>query len=483
MQKNKIIYFIFVIIFSVNGAFAKGVPFGNDAVNDIKKYLFANIASESHSMQKNDNGRIIYSLPGAVIASPSRYGTGFSQDYQFHWTRDAALTMQEVVYLYIHADANEKKNLKNYLMNYINFEAKAQQQISRVGEKTLGQPKFNIDGSIWEGEWARPQNDGPALRAQTMIEIANVFLQEGEEKYVLEKMLSIIITDLDYVAEEWKNTNYDLWEEVNDQDHFFTKMVQRKALIIGTTLLQKLGDNRRAHFYLSNATQLTTSMQTHWNVSRGYLSETINQQFYKGGGLDSSILLGVLYGNLNDPSDPFAITNEQVMSSIFYLRNAFSGLYRINIINHHLPLIGRYASDIYDGNQFSYGNPWILITNALAEYYYECAKSFLIQKEINITSNNILFFQQISPDLVQKEEVVRLSNNPEKFHAIRQAFIQEGDHFLEAVKQYATCYDVGNCNHFSEQIDRASGQQVSAKDLTWGYATLLAAVQARSDVN
>lgn len=456
-------------------------PFNTTELAQVKGYLLGNIATASNKVDKYDEGRMIYSLPGAVLASPSRFGNNFSQDYQFHWTRDAALTMQEIIYLYLHADQAEKNRLKTYLLNYIDFEYKAQHQSSHSGEETLGQPKFNIDGTIWEGEWARPQNDGPALRAQALIQIANIFLAEGDKRFVQEKLTEMITTDLDYVARVWTQSNYDLWEEVNDQDHFFNKIVQRKAFINGALLMRRLSDNTRANSYSSIASQLTNSLQGHWNESRGYLSETINQQYYKGGGLDTSILLGVLYGDLHDATDPFAITNDRVMSSIYYLRNAFAGLYRVNIMNRQLPpLLGRYTSDIYDGNHFTYGNPWILITNALAEYYYTSAKRLVEQKEIRVTANNILFFQQISPELINHEGVIKLDKNREQFNAIIQALIHEGDQLLVNIKQYGVCYDDGGCLHFAEQIDRASGKQVSAKDLSWGYATLLTAMQARS---
>ena len=35
----------------------------------------------------------------------------------------------------------------------------------------LGEPKINIDCTPFNGEWGRPQNDGPALRGIMMIKI------------------------------------------------------------------------------------------------------------------------------------------------------------------------------------------------------------------------------------------------------------------------------------------------------------------------
>ena len=454
-------------------------PFSLNELNTIKQYLFNNIMTSDHVVIKENEGRVIHSMPGAVLASPSNKAEFFTQDYQFHWIRDAALTMNEVALLYSTSSLDERKQLKPYLINYINFEQQIQQQTLSKGQ-SLGEPKYNIDGTLWQGQWARPQNDGPALRAITMMAIANLLVKEGDEKLVQEKIRDMITTDLDYVASKWQEFNYDLWEEVGDQDHFFTKMVGRRALREGAEWVKQFADPGRAEWYLSVANQMTTSLQKHWNDHRGYFTETISQQFFKGGGMDSAIILGVLYGNIEDPNDPFAINNERVLSSIYFIRSSFVDLYRVNIDRPGSPpLVGRYPNDAYDGGQFNYGNPWILNTAALAEYYYALAYAYLKQGEINITKENILFFQQVNSSLNQEKKIT-LSAHPGQFYTIINDLMNEGDHLLQRMKEYAVCYADGSCNHFSEQIDRTSGEQVSAKDLTWGYASLLSAMQMRT---
>src|SRR5436190_6681000 len=134
-------------------------PWDASEIKIIQQHLLSNIVTPKQTLIKMDQGKAIHAIPGAVLASPSNKGENFSQDYQFHWMRDAAITMQEVLYLYQHATGNEKNHLHDYLVNYIAFETKAQQQLSSDGEETVGQPKFNIDGTIWEGKWQRPQND------------------------------------------------------------------------------------------------------------------------------------------------------------------------------------------------------------------------------------------------------------------------------------------------------------------------------------
>lgn len=477
--------FFFLFFFSFTCFARKEItpaPFHREELNTIKQYLLQNIMTEKRVLIKKENDHVIHSIPGAVLASPSLIENNFSQDYQFHWTRDAAITMQEVVYLYEHASSHEKKKLKPYLLNYIQFEKIAQQQISRPGEETLGQPKYNIDGTIWEGDWGRPQNDGPALRAITIIHIARLLMEEGEENVVRNQLLSIIKTDLNYLAAVWQNSSFDLWEEVNDKDHFFTKMVQRKALLAGADLFTHFQQNDVVLFYLKTANQIETSLENHWQPNLGYFSETIHQQYYKGGGLNSALILAALYGDIGRPGDRFALDDERMLSSVYFIRNAFAGLYKINLdFKRQPPLIGRYPNDIYDGGAFIYGNPWILTTNALAEYYYALAKIYLRQGWIRVTPTNVYFFRQLNC-MLNQPELITQKDKPEKFDLIIHAMMKTGDDLLLRVKHLSSCYDNGSCLHFAEQADRSTGEPRSAKDLTWGYTTLLRAMQMRESL-
>ena len=36
-----------------------------------------------------------------------------------------------------------------------------------------GEPKFNVDGSVYELSWGRPQSDGPGIRASAMIHFSS----------------------------------------------------------------------------------------------------------------------------------------------------------------------------------------------------------------------------------------------------------------------------------------------------------------------
>jgi len=56
----------------------------------------------------------------------------------------------------------------------------------------------------------RPQRDGPALRATTLIAYGNAIV-DSEISYVKQSLWPVIKADLHYVAEYWNKTGYAHW--------------------------------------------------------------------------------------------------------------------------------------------------------------------------------------------------------------------------------------------------------------------------------
>ena len=78
-------------------------------------------------------------------------------------------------------DPTRKRNLEQKIMNYIELVKNNQ---SQSGFDHLGEPKYNVNGTPFTGPWGRPQNDGPALRAITLIKFANHLIKEGKIDWV-----------------------------------------------------------------------------------------------------------------------------------------------------------------------------------------------------------------------------------------------------------------------------------------------------------
>jgi hypothetical protein len=60
----------------------------------------------------------------------------------------------------------------------------------------LGEPKFQIDGTRFNGAWGRPQRDGPALRAIALMSFSNWLINNGQKSTAKTITWPIIANDL-----------------------------------------------------------------------------------------------------------------------------------------------------------------------------------------------------------------------------------------------------------------------------------------------
>lgn len=405
---------------------------------------------------------------GAVMASPSQ----FNPDYYFHWIRDAALVMKGVLAFARETDLPEEQNfyLKK-LARYAAFSRENQLVPNRSGG--LGEPKFYLDGSPYSGDWGRPQNDGPALRAVTLMEYA---LQSPPEiqSVLYDGVLpthSVIKSDLEFISHHWRESSFDLWEEVKGQ-HFYTRMVQRKALLLGAHFADHMKDPGAALWYRLQAKELEDVIRNHWDAGRGYLVATLDQDGGfpgKTSGLDVAVLLAVLHAG---DTQFYDVTHEQVLATATRLRDVFQRLFPINRNFSLAPAIGRYPEDIYTGaeNIGGTGNPWFLATLAYAEFYFEAVQVWKEKKTIEVTQLNQNFFLPLR--FYPGQTIV--SGDP-SYPLILRQLCREGDRFLERVRFHAP-----RDGSLSEQFNRDTGFMQGARDLTWSYDSFLSALRARS---
>lgn len=379
--------------------------------------------------------------PGAVIASPSMD----QPNYFYHWVRDAGLTMMELLALYQLPLPPERHSLlESYIQAWINFEI--QNQNTALKTSNLGEPIFTVMGDIYPHSWGRPQNDGPAVRSIAMTLFAFELIKqnrltEAQRLYRSELPAnSPIKRDLEYVSTHWNKPNFDLWEEVKGE-HFFTKMAQRTALMLGAELARNLNDSSASSFYLYQAKELESSLRKHINSLRNIIVPTLNPiGGWKGKDteLDSATILAILYFSMGDGL--FDLHDSFTLQTAANLESAFSQLYTINIKTRDYaamsPGIGRYPEDVYNGAGFSEGNPWFITTNAFAEYY------------------------------------CRLANNHPRgpyaaqFRAKAMGFINR------------TLLHSDSRGQMSEQFNRYNGYMQGARDLTWSYVSYLRAYRS-----
>src|SRR3989344_2999289 len=102
----------------------------------------------------NENISPLGAARGVILASPSRQ----DPDYYFHWIRDSALVV-DALSLFAAERAGEY-SWRQTFVDYVAFSRQLQSTQTLTG---LGEPRFNVDGTAFNGNSARPQNDGPPL--------------------------------------------------------------------------------------------------------------------------------------------------------------------------------------------------------------------------------------------------------------------------------------------------------------------------------
>jgi glucoamylase len=413
---------------------------------------------------------------GSVIASPSRE----DPDYYYHWVRDAAAAMRVVVQQYkASTDSVSRQKYFQSLLDFTKFSQIIQQTPNRSGG--VGEPKFNVDGSAYAGEWGRPQNDGPAARAIVLIDWADQLLKTGNTGLVRQFLYdgnsptnTVIKTDLEYLSHHWEDLCFDLWEETHGR-HFYTLIMTRRALLDGSRLAQQLNDDGASRWYLQQADAVGGELTKFWDKDRGYIVDTLDRDAgvdYKASNLDSSVVMGVLLGNTDDGIYP--IDNPRVLATVSALERTFSDQYFINKRGYPGLAIGRYPEDRYDGyGTNTGGNPWVVLTAIFSQYYCRLALRYEQTGTLVVTAISANFWRDLMADMDLSMDNPITRDDP-RFPLILRKLRDKADSYLQRIQFHAN-----QDGSLSEQINRDTGFMQGAPHLSASYATTLWAIWAR----
>ena len=475
---------------------------------NIEVWLASRRPIYESEMLKNISPNLSGYKKGFVTAAP--WAVPGVQDYRFHWVRDGAIVMNTIVTRWLE-EKNEQTKLvyKNKLNEYLNFSRENQKAPEPSGaEKVgLGEVKFNPDGSRFTN-WMRPQNDGPALRAITVIRYANQLLQQN--KIDLAKHLydgktqgsdginapGLIKSDLDYILNHWRDLSYDPWEEVKGH-HFYTRLVQRKALLDGAKFALALKDTANARLYKEAVFPLETAITSHFipegrklpngENSQGQVWDTFDRAKgieYKSTGLDVAVVLGALHAhNENDPEGDrfFSASDDRILKTASLLIKSFEQEYPLaksiaSSSDVGVP-IGRYPKDKYNGyDGKTFGNPWYLATAGVAELYYACSIEWKEAGLVSVTPLNIEFLSSLTSTPLKVGQLIEQKQDAELFEQMILALRNRADMYLRRVQTHE-----GPGGHLTEEYKRDSGAPTGAEDLSWSYASLLSAAHRRAE--
>ncbi|MGH6798895.1 MAG: glycoside hydrolase family 15 protein, partial [Roseiarcus sp.] len=313
------------------------------------------------------------------------------------------------------------------------------------GEAVLAEARVNPDGTLDFTRWARPQTDGPALRVLALTRWRSA--QPDLDENLRAAMLELVVGDLDFIQSRALERSFDIWEEENGY-HYYTQLVQAAALARGAEWLGDTGDARACR---SVADELAPSLAAYWSAADGYYRSRTG---VIGGvpekALDVAVILGVLHAGRTRGAH--SVLDPRAQATLTALEDMFDAEYAINCQRPpgRGPAMGRYANDVYYS-----GGAWFLATLAAAEFYFKLAIALRSGGEMAVANENARFRERLGAE------------SP-------AAAIERGDTFMRTVQAYTPAG-----GDLSEQFDRTTGAQTSAKHLAWSYAAFITAAASR----
>ncbi|CAK9018051.1 unnamed protein product [Durusdinium trenchii] len=473
---------------------------------------------------------------GTIVAAPSKVSSNHSNDYYYMWQRDAAMTMGTLLrslttapnQVFASVMRNQSSAIRRQLVNYVELLPRLWDQWDPntlcppwYEDKPgwcakMGEPKYFVNGSVYNKPWGRPQNDGPALAGVFLAELANAILDAGDEipghaEELQTRLLSgggttgILYDALNFVNTWYNEGSTEPWEEIYGQA-FFLAEVQRLALVTGVRYARRKGLNASAVWPKSGYSNWVYSEKNLRKVSKSFVSQeyeyvqamTGRQQGLAGPKCINSEPLLLKTGNnwpegLLAPCEldvqtliaanylagaPDAAPEDRVLPPHDYrlvntarlLVKSMAPYYEVNAVDRSNGfvglLIGRYPGDTYCGYgdcpKNDFGNPWFITTHALAEQLYFLAFAWC-KDQLNLQDAKAVshLWEELSHGKVTGWNT-----------------IQMGDSVMKNAKEHVIMPGV----HMSEEIKKSgpdAGQQAGVPDLTWSYSSALSALLAR----
>jgi glucoamylase len=411
------------------------------------------------------------SSPGCVIASPSYKGYArgavpVDQDYVYNWTRDAAITVSEI--LHSAPALVSPQAATQTLTDYIAFADSCQKSTP----DDLGRGKYNIQGG--QVAWS-PQSDGPALRVLSILQGYSSLdpTTKSLAGQVIARDLTCLLSPPTGGAAGdktpwYRTTTFTHWEDT-EANSLFARAVQLRCF-------NQITENTYGIPIPSGVSDaiewLMDAIPAHWDDSNKWYSSLLPPVHRHSDqppcvAYDPAIdpVMACLYGDGIECDDP------HLLSTAAAIRDHWTNgaaAYPINAADGEIglgPLIGRYADDGYDGDDtgIASGHPWVVCTCNFAQLYYCLANAIADGAQVPSDPLANEFFAQIgigNAGALAPMEVIQ---------TLRAA----GDKMLNAVVYHSDRLSL------SEQFDQATGYEKSVVDLTWSYGAFLSAVRTR----
>ncbi len=406
-------------------------------------------------------GTEIRAAKGSIIASPVLASYDPDPDYFFHWYRDSAVVLEAMRVLHadgVLGDDETFMHLRDFAQfslalgqldgmarvdddrwrsrvapDFVQFLRDADELAAVRQHAVAAETRVNPDGTLDISRWARPQHDGPPLRAIALLGwVRNTKLDAALQAALTE----LIRRDLDFTLHHWHEPSYDIWEEEQGL-HYYTLRVSAAALEQGAAWLRaQSGDAALAERCVEQAQAIRQRLDGFWLEEAGHFRSRIlgsGQRSAKE--LDIAVILSAIHSFEADAATPHSVRDARMQATLQVLEQLFERLYAINRDRpaKQAPALGRYEGDVYYS-----GGAYFFSTLGAAEFCFRVA-------------------QDASLDRLRAD-----------------AWIARGDAYLHTVRAYA-----GAQGELSEQFDQNDGEQTSARHLAWSYAAFICTIAAR----
>lgn len=454
---------LFAVPFRETGTHVPKVGFAMNESNDLELWIarqaqrsalaMEQAISATHLVRKRDAfDQLVVPAKGSMLASPAIADWDPEPDYFFHWLRDSAIVMRAVAELMQDAaTATERERWRRHFEDFIRFslaltglngadflaQSRHREMTRRgfrkflrpdaeinalTGDKLLGEPRFNADGTIDFFRWSRPQYDGPALRALACLR----YLAAGGPP--TDELARLLRLDLAFTLRHAGRCCIGPWEEPNQNaHHYYVALVQLGALVHGQAWAGDAADEWDAAQHM-----LRVGLERHWSEKyRVFTARRPAPGASADDMLDSAFLLAVLDAGLSE--GPHSVRDLRVQKTLAAIENLFAREFPINRSRPEGrgPALGRYRGDRYFG-----GGAWYPTTLAAAALYYRLA-------------------QRRGQD--------------------SGALLKRGDALMATVRDLTPADGA-----LSEQVDRSTGEQTSARHLSWSYAAFVSTTRIRA---
>jgi glucoamylase len=426
--------------------------------------MLRSVSAVSIVKERPGFGQSIRPIAGSIVASPVMGAYDPDPDYFFHWFRDSAVVIDAVRLLYEAGSLGDEALA--HLMDFVRFSLSLESLDGRplvaspawrqkvtpgfaqyvrtdsdlaalYGTAVVADTRVNPDGTPDISKWNRPQHDGPALRALTMLRWARtVRPRAASAGVVMEDVSRLILSDLAFTVERWRVPSYDIWEE-DLGHHYYTLRVSAAALREGAEWAKTEGRTEDAASLRAESEAIEQSLDTFWDQRAGYYrSRDLASGTQSAKQLDIAVILSAIHaaeaGNKHTARDP------RMHATLAKLESLFDKAYPINHQRaaDRAPAMGRYEGDVYYS-----GGAYFFSTLGASEFCFLAAAGEPAESEG------------------------------------RKRWADHGDRFLETTRAYTP-----DSGALSEQFDQRTGVQTSAKHLAWSYAAFISCVTARRKV-